>query len=248
MQIGVFTFRTTNYRPLTGLMMLGLVLSLALTPLGAAGPAAPMLDVIVQAQDMPTAAGLVQQVGGTVTHELGIINAVGAQMSSNQLITLRNQGVAARIYANRQVFVAADPEDPRAASVVVTPDTAYPRLVDALALWAQGITGQGVTIAVVDTGAQVNLTGLNKDTANNERILAFYNAITNKMVRWNDNSVPLDVDEHGHGSHVAGTAAGSDVTIYGQYAGVAPDANLVIAKALDANGGGSYADVIRAID
>lgn len=108
--------------------------------------------------------------------------------------------------------------------------------------------GQGVAVAVVDSGAEVGLAGLSKDHTGRKRILALYDAIADKTIRWNDKSIPKDVDEYGHGTHVAGTAVGSEVTVYGQYAGVAPGADLVVVKALGSNGGGSYTDVIRAID
>ena len=53
-----------------------------------AGQAAPPADattsVIVQAADPATATRLVATVGGTVTHELDIIRAVGARLTATQ--------------------------------------------------------------------------------------------------------------------------------------------------------------------
>ena len=43
------------------------------------------VDIIVQARDSETAAALVQDVGGTVTRELDVINAVGATVLPHQL-------------------------------------------------------------------------------------------------------------------------------------------------------------------
>ena len=117
------------------------LLSLVLTPLGAVAPAGPMAEVIVQAQDAASAAALVQSVGGTVTHELDIIDAVGAQLSPAQLDMLRGQGQGLRIYPNGQVHAAQG-----SGTSSSTPDTAFPRLVDAPILWGQGITGQGVAV------------------------------------------------------------------------------------------------------
>jgi beta propeller repeat protein len=56
---------------------------------------------------------------------------------------------------------------------------------------------------------------------------------------------PTDpADDNGHGTTVAGIAASSDLT----YRGVAPEANLIALKVLDANGIGVSSDVIRGID
>src|SRR5207244_1424136 len=55
-------------------------------------------------------------------------------------------------------------------------------------------------------------------------------------------------DVYGHGTHVAGmAAAGSDVS-NGTYTGVAPAANLINVRVLDANGQGSVSNVIAGID
>jgi subtilisin family serine protease len=53
-------------------------------------------------------------------------------------------------------------------------------------------------------------------------------------------------DEHGHGTHVAGIAAAYRDNAKG-IAGVAPDAELVVVKALDASGAGSVEDVTAGV-
>ena len=58
---------------------------------------------------------------------------------------------------------------------------------------------------------------------------------------YNDDNNP--VDDHGHGTHVAATAAGNGVL-----KGVAPDAEIYAYKVLSAWGGGSLMDIIAAIE
>ncbi|MGA7992943.1 MAG: hypothetical protein WCC53_16025, partial [Thermoanaerobaculia bacterium] len=54
-------------------------------------------SAIVQSTSATEAEALVKSVGGTVTHELGIINAVGAQLTPSQLAAVKSSpGV--RIY------------------------------------------------------------------------------------------------------------------------------------------------------
>ena len=56
------------------------------------------------------------------------------------------------------------------------------------------------------------------------------------------------MDPNGHGTHLASIIASSDVNPDAQYNGIAPDANLVIVRAFDAEGRGRYSDVIAGIE
>jgi subtilisin family serine protease len=64
-------------------------------------------SAIVQAETAARAAELVRAVGGTVTHELGIIDAVAAGLTSAQLEAIRQSDAGARIYDNGQAELAA---------------------------------------------------------------------------------------------------------------------------------------------
>ena len=95
-------------------------------------------------------------------------------------------------------------------------------------------TGQGVRIGIVDTG--VDLT--HEDLAG--RVVASTNCI-------GSNGDPARCegsgqDDQGHGTHVAGIAAATKDNGKG-IAGVAPDAELVVAKALAADGSGTTEDI-----
>jgi hypothetical protein len=72
---------------INALLVIPMLVATAL-PVGAAGhaasPAEPTASVIVQAADAASAARLVGAVGGIVTHELGIIRAVGARLTAAQ--------------------------------------------------------------------------------------------------------------------------------------------------------------------
>ncbi|MCB9006677.1 MAG: hypothetical protein H6656_04760 [Ardenticatenaceae bacterium] len=64
---------------------------------------APAASYIVQAVDMETAVAKVTQVGGTITHELGIINAVGADLTPAQFAVLENNKAILLLQENHQV-------------------------------------------------------------------------------------------------------------------------------------------------
>jgi subtilisin family serine protease len=88
--------------------------------------------------------------------------------------------------------------------------------VGAPAAWAAGLTGAGVTVAVVDTGVD----GDHPDLAGSE-------VTSRDFTREQDG-----VDHIGHGTHVAATIASHRAP----YRGVAPGARLLDAKVCPANG------------
>ena len=112
------------------------------------------------------------------------------------------------------------------------------------ALHRQGITGKGVTVAVVDSGLWEH-DALVNDTTGRNRVLARYDALTDTL----DSEV---VDESGHGTHMSSIIAHSGKTKHngrptGSYKGVAPDANLVAVKVLDREGLAHVLEIVRAI-
>ncbi len=105
----------------------------------------------------------------------------------------------------------------------------------------QRINGTGVTVCVVDTGVDYThpaLGGCTNDTLIDGtcgKVIGGYD------VHNNDND---PVDDHGHGTHVAGIVASENET----YVGTAPGAKLVALKVLDSAGSGTTSNVISGID
>ena len=62
--------------------------------------------MVAQGPDLATLAALIDRVGGTVTHELAIIDAVGADLTAAQFALLRTDRPVSRVFANRSVEVA----------------------------------------------------------------------------------------------------------------------------------------------
>ncbi len=127
------------------------------------------------------------------------------------------------------------------------PDTFFPRRIDADRVWAQGVTGYGVGVAVLDTSTKRSLPGIKADTLDVGRVRAHYDAINDALCLLEED-VSCGGDVHGHGTHVAGVVLNSRITDFGDFGGIAPDAGLVVVRALGDDGSGSYADVIRGID
>jgi len=108
-----------------------------------------------------------------------------------------------------------------------------------------GYTGEGVTMAIIDTGIDGNHTALDDldddNMTDDPKIVAFYDAINNPGATNGTEIFPYD--DNGHGTHCAGITAGTGAPNY-QHIGVAPRANLVGVKVLDGGGSGSFTAVM----
>lgn len=100
---------------------------------------------------------------------------------------------------------------------------------------AKQFTGKGVTIAVIDSGLYPHPDFISPKN----RIVAFVDMVNGRAVPYDDN---------GHGTHVAGDAAGSGLLSNGLYRGPAPEAQLVGVKVLSGSGSGRTSDVVKGID
>jgi serine protease AprX len=110
-----------------------------------------------------------------------------------------------------------------------------------------GLTGKGVTVADIDSGADMthqDFTGRVKTLLNFEGSWIYDNPQDGRFTdRVAEGTGQLaGVDEHGHGSHTAGTIAGTgQSSVTGtDYSGMAPGAQLVIAKIAGTHQGALY--------
>ncbi|OGJ17889.1 hypothetical protein A3K73_04415 [Candidatus Pacearchaeota archaeon RBG_13_36_9] len=96
-------------------------------------------------------------------------------------------------------------------------------------VWELGYTGSGVTVAILDSGI---------DLDNSE--------LVDSIVGGEGFGYPTYEDDHGHGTHVAGIITANGVDEYAK--GVAPDAKVWIAKVCDYEGYCYESDIIAAIE
>lgn len=100
--------------------------------------------------------------------------------------------------------------------------------------WKKGYTGKRVVVAVIDTGCAINHPDIKRN------IIGGYN-----FTEEYGGDITIFEDTNGHGTHVAGIIAGSKNG--SGIVGVAPDAKLLILKALNQYGSGSINSVVEAI-
>jgi len=191
-------------------------------------------DYIVQAASTDLARQAVVRAGGRVTGDLDIIRAVGASLDANELAALYEKPVEGmRVYEDAAVTASA---------TSVLPETYYPQEVGATNLHKGGLTGRGVTVAVLDSGLWQEKGPLAKTSyGKDQRVLAQYDAIQGR-------ANPSNYDDgFGHGTHISAIIGNAAVASTGRFQGVSPGVDLVSVKALDSTGAGRYFDVIRGI-
>ncbi|HUP61033.1 MAG TPA: S8 family serine peptidase [Thermoanaerobaculia bacterium] len=170
---------------------------------------------------------------GRNVRELAAIDVFGADLTAAEAAELRRADgvesvspVVPRSILSVETEVKPAAEDPYAKQVTPWGLDA----INAAELWPM-TRGKGVNVAVVDTGISFS----HPDLAGN--LAGGFNAFS---------TTALPEDEHGHGTHVAGTIAAHD-NAFGTV-GVAPEATLWAIKALNATGNGTDETIAAGID
>lgn len=125
-------------------------------------------------------------------------------------------------------------------------------MINAPEVWAQGYTGQGVVVAVVDTGVDythpdlANNIWVNSSEIADNGIDDDGNGYVDDVQGWNfvdGNNNPMDLN--GHGTHVSGTIA-SENNNFG-ITGVAYDATIMPVRVLSSEGDGNRENIAEGI-
>jgi serine protease AprX len=111
------------------------------------------------------------------------------------------------------------------------------------AAWNAGYNGTGIGVAVIDSGINDSHPDLWNSSETQSRVV-YHQDFTGTATT---NSSGAQYDLFGHGTHVAGIIGGNGYLSGGNYAGAAPNVNLVDLRALDLNGAGTDSTVIAAI-
>jgi serine protease AprX len=201
-----------------------LAADLANFPLNADGT----VSVIIQFKQAPKAhASEMAAQGGRLKFSFDHINGAAYRIPVRMLAWLENHPDVAYVSPDRPNKVASD--------------DAIPAVEGDVARQQYGLDGTGIGVAIIDSGV-FNHDDLQKSIGLGSRIV------------YSESFIPGDPstnDAYGHGTHVAGIVAGNghdSVSGYPtQYVGVAPNANIINLRVLDAKGSGTDSQVIAAI-
>ena len=173
-----------------------------------------------------------------------IVNAVAAKVTSEVIVSLAKRPDISKIELDEVVSIAEDnglPHKPINPSCARQSDVWGVDKIGAPEVWQQGITGKGITVAVVDSGIDAthpDLDDLDDNPGTNDP----------KVVGWVDyvNGKKSPYDDYGHGTQIAGIISGTGAS--GVFTGVAPGTKLIGAKVFDQSGSGYQSDVILAFE
>ncbi|MDX6257757.1 MAG: hypothetical protein QOJ11_4091 [Frankiales bacterium] len=209
---------------------------------GATGTHSSVLQqVIVQALPgaLAQAEQAVRSAGGAVTRELSIVNGFAATVParSTRLIA-RSEGVLA-VTPDRPLHVLSSAYTP---STDAGSPSALQAVTGASTYWQNGYYGQGVGVAVIDSGV-VPEDGLRHNV--------YYGPDFSPQV--NDNTLKF-LDTYGHGTFMASLIAGhADAAVRpytnaANFVGIAPEATLVSVKVADALGNTTESAVVAGVE
>lgn len=186
------------------------------------------VSVIVQSVGgSDEASEAVRSAGGRVTRDLTIVGGVGAELPERSLPALRADQRVWNVTPNDKVGFHGTADNEVTHRIQ--------KVVGANKLWAQGITGNGVTVGLLDTG-----------------VYAAHPDLAGRVVCGADLTAEAGTDAEcqdtfGHGTFMAGLIAGNGASSNGRYKGAAPAAKIVSVKASGYDGSTDVSTILAGI-
>ncbi len=179
-----------------------------------------LVSVIVTSNSVGDAATATLEEGGRVEAPLPIVDGVLAKVPSSRLDELMRKAI---VTSDRPMKVQSSTYG---GSLV----SAYPAEVGATSMWNDGVAGEGVTVALVDTG------------------VANVPDLAGRVIASADLSPELTFEDgYGHGTFMAGLIAGNGASSGGRYTGVAPASKLMSVKVAASDGSTSLGRVLLGV-
>ena len=179
--------------------------------------------------DVDTAADVLSKKhGGEVSHVYkNALKGFAMHVSDAEAAKIAKDDGVAGVFQDEEVSLLD-----KGQSVPVIQSQTLPTGIDRINAENKANVGTGIGVAVIDTGINLSHPDLSP-------VISGVTCVSNKR-----NATPED--DNGHGSHVAGTIAGRNNGI--GVVGVAPGASLIAVKVLNAQGSGTWSQVICGID
>ncbi len=192
--------------------------------------------VIVRAapQSVTAAAQLVARLGGDVRESLPLVDGFAATLPARRVGDLAASGLVRVVSLDRPLAVQGSGSE-------TSRDPVHLRETGVLEARADGATGEGVTVALLDTGvaAVEDLEG---------RLVTVRDHQTGLLQPCQNFSGESGcADSYGHGTFIAGLIAGSGTSSAGQHTGAAPGAQVLSVKVAGRSGATDVSTVLAAI-
>jgi serine protease AprX len=178
---------------------------------------------------------VVTSLGGIVTQDLHIINAFAAEMTAEAAVKLARTESVRWVSLDAPVTSSGEPIDTTELA------NAFVKTVGADRVWNEGpayLQGQGITVAVVDSGNCTNCVDL-RGPNNQTRVVVATSTLSGPGSG--------ETDLFGHGSLVEGVIGGTSLGSGGKYMGIAPGVNLVSVRVANNLGQAITSDVINGL-
>ena len=191
----------------------------------------PVIIATTDSSGLATVGRMVDDFGGAVTFKSRALPLLAAKLPLTALrttsVTPWKSNEVSNIFLDKVARANLDGSVP----VIGAPE-----------VWNMGYRGEGIQIAILDTGideTHPDLDDLDDDPATNDP----------KVIQARDFTDDASTgDVFGHGTHVSGIAAGTGFLFGGQFTGVAPGAFLWNAKVLNSQGFGFNSWIIAGIE
>ena len=164
-------------------------------------------------------------VGGKRVNSLALIGGGSATLSAEAIAKLTLDPFVKFIRLDKKLKPLGNP---------VAGLSLYTQIVRADDVWAQGITGNGIGVAILDSG----VARVDDLTSPWSRVVASVDLVEPGASKG---------DPGGHGTHVAGIVAGNGADSAQARMGIAPGANIVDVRVIGSSGTTSLSTVIRGI-
>ncbi|KPU42854.1 serine protease AprX [Oxobacter pfennigii] len=156
---------------------------------------------------------------GKIKHELGFMNAIAAQLTLDTIDRLSELPEVFSISYDRKARVTLDKT---INYVGITNSNPY------------NLTGRNVTAAIIDTGVYPHA-----DLLRPVKAVTYFKDMVNSINEW--------YDDNGHGTFMCGLISGSGSMSDGKYKGIAPGCRLIMIKAFNSVGEGSFSDILSSM-
>lgn len=170
-----------------------------------------------------------------VCNTFWIMNAIHIKAKPAVVKEITRRRDVKRIYHNARVYV--DPDTRFDITQIKQGIEWGISQIEADKCWDEGATGKNVLIGIIDTGVDFKHPALKGKWSGHWKVA--------EHLQQTDEPY----DDHGHGTHCVGTILGGDGRGAFEYdIGVAPDAKYAVAKNLNSEGSGVYANTIKMVE